>query len=362
VGEEGSQISKTAGEVILAGGLQDNGDIACKIALGFDIELILVSSNRPAESFLGPWRRFDGGDGGFTPVLNIDGFSGQRIAGDLTEQVEALIVHSNNPGASPPRHSTLLVDRSSSSAGYKFNWHGTVPVPGSQDETFTRIVFSAVAEPRWVDSDYYIVAVGGANTGKRGELWALALNQQGDAAWHLLWTFGGGISDAASYDGRHVYAGVGGSIFVVDAQKSLAGHGSADEQVVTAPPGHVDRFAIGNGVHHAIWGDNMIITDQSQLSPLHLGWHPLPAPKDDFFGLAVDPTTPGPTLYAAGERTIYSSADGGKTWQKDASGLPAGAACTDLRFLQDPLSDRRFLFLSTYGRSVWQAEIDPSRG
>ena len=97
-----------------------------------------------------------------------------------------------------------------------------------------------------------------------------------------------------------------------------------------------------------------------------LGWLPLGAnpevprglglPDERLTALEVDGSTFPPTLFVACDRHAYISRDGGDTWKFATKGLPANAHCRDLRLAEEP-TGARFLYLGTYGRSVWKASL-----
>jgi hypothetical protein len=61
-------------------------------------------------------------------------------------------------------------------------------------------------------------------------------------------------------------------------------------------------------------------------------------------------------LFAATERDVFASSDGGVSWSDASVGLPVAANCTDLR-IGDDGDGGRSLYLTTYGRSAWRAKI-----
>jgi hypothetical protein len=78
-------------------------------------------------------------------------------------------------------------------------------------------------------------------------------------------------------------------------------------------------------------------------------------PGHAYFGLECDDT--GGQLFAAADNLVFVSRDGGATWLNCSSGLPKQPHCSDLRFARDS-SDTGWLYVSTFGRSVWQAVTD----
>jgi hypothetical protein len=88
------------------------------------------------------------------------------------------------------------------------------------------------------------------------------------------------------------------------------------------------------------------------------GWDTLSGglPNEKFFALEADRTASPKTIFAATDAGVYVSGDNGDTWQSASQGLPKRPHCADLRFVTQS-SGEHYLYLSTYGRSVWQAQL-----
>jgi hypothetical protein len=71
--------------------------------------------------------------------------------------------------------------------------------------------------------------------------------------------------------------------------------------------------------------------------------------------IACDPQTDPPTLFAATANHVFVSRDEGATWQGANLGLPKSVVCQDIRLTINPV--RSFLSLSTWGRSLWIADL-----
>jgi hypothetical protein len=74
------------------------------------------------------------------------------------------------------------------------------------------------------------------------------------------------------------------------------------------------------------------------------------------FALETNWTTSPRAVFAATDGNIYVSRDNGNTWQLARQGLPRRPHCSDLRFVIQG-DGARYLYLSTYGRSVWRARL-----
>lgn len=80
-------------------------------------------------------------------------------------------------------------------------------------------------------------------------------------------------------------------------------------------------------------------------------------PQASFVTLEADPTTVPPTLFAALADRVIMTDNGGSSWRDASHGLPTHAHCTDLRFAREQ-DGGHYLYLSTYGRSIWRAPMN----
>ena len=79
-------------------------------------------------------------------------------------------------------------------------------------------------------------------------------------------------------------------------------------------------------------------------------------PNENFHAMDTDWTRHPKPLFVSTDGAIYRSDDNGQTWQNQSSGLPKRPHCGDLRFVLTPKNER-YLYLSTYGRSVWRTLV-----
>jgi hypothetical protein len=77
--------------------------------------------------------------------------------------------------------------------------------------------------------------------------------------------------------------------------------------------------------------------------------------KSSFFGLEAIQDRDRLILFVTTDDRVYMSEDAGDTWVQASGGLPTRAHCGDLRI--GKLGGRSVLLLGTYGRSVWQANL-----
>jgi len=82
----------------------------------------------------------------------------------------------------------------------------------------------------------------------------------------------------------------------------------------------------------------------------------LKLPFEPIHGLDINRLGAPVMLAAATESSVYVSPDAGDNWLQYNVGLPRSPHCSDLRF--GVLEGRQKLYLSTWGRSVWMADID----
>ena len=83
-------------------------------------------------------------------------------------------------------------------------------------------------------------------------------------------------------------------------------------------------------------------------------WNAVAFVQEIFYALEMDRTTK--VLFAATDSRVYLSRDNGDSWQSASHGLPRRPHCADLRFVAQP-DGARYVYLSTYGRSVWRAKL-----
>jgi hypothetical protein len=79
-------------------------------------------------------------------------------------------------------------------------------------------------------------------------------------------------------------------------------------------------------------------------------------PGTPYFGMTNDWTVNPKTLYIATDKDVYVSRHSGNNWEKFSSGLPRRCHASDLRFIVNQ-DGSRYLYLSTFGWSVWRARL-----
>lgn len=228
-------------------------------------------------------------------------------------------------------------------------------------------IFERVEQPSWNDPDgqpmYGVGAV-------RQSVYGLV----GDAnAANTHWVYIGSVpteldyvSAVSSRTGEFIFAGsVGGRMFRLnpgpDSDLNV-------EELTVVPLG-----ASGADPNRAI--TRIVIADQDtafasfneagQASGSVLRWDgsewalvPDGFPNEFIYAMEIDATGDAgatPAVYIATDNKVYGSADLGSTWQEVSAGLPKRPHGSDLRLVQD--ENGTHLYLSTYGRSLWRADL-----
>jgi hypothetical protein len=187
----------------------------------------------------------------------------------------------------------------------------------------------------------------------------------GNAEWQLIATLplqsGDSITSIASLRGDQVFAGTQQSrIF------SFAPFQTPFELVVSpADKGMVhDIVVVRDALAFALYDGPVT---QAILQSEFFNWDPLGSNEnvarglnldgtENFTGLTIDRVTSPPTLFACTDTRVFVSRDEGDTWLLAPTQLPSRVHCTSLA-IGAARPSGRYLYLSTYGRSVWQAKI-----
>jgi hypothetical protein len=69
-------------------------------------------------------------------------------------------------------------------------------------------------------------------------------------------------------------------------------------------------------------------------------------------------TTEDRILYTATDNRVFASFDNGDSWYEASIGLPSRPHNADLRYVFTNEGEG-YLYLSTFGRSVWRTQIFP---
>jgi hypothetical protein len=300
---------------LIASGTQDNGNV-----------FYFIGSSEPA------WTSFDGGDGRITAFL-----------------ANGALVHNNN-GDDRPRLS--LWD------GSTFQSRGVILYGGAG--VLHSPIFERVEQPAYRNAEGRLMY---GTAGIANSVYGLFGDENGDnTAWEHLADVASGnfvISAVASRDGTAVFVGtLGGLLFLVDSSSDVP---VALPNVALSNPDGDPAFMINRIVvaSAACAFASFNSVDSSSTSAV-LRWDgeswTIVAggfPGSTIYAMEIDTTGDVPVLYIAVDASVYGSADLGETWTDVSAGLPRRCHTSDLRFYQDRTG--HYLYLSTFGRSVWIA-------
>lgn len=330
----GSAGASAALPVAVATGLQDNGNVMCTL--------------QP----LTPWRKVDWGDGGWNAVL-ADGTLVRNVMGEPVADAAGAI-----PVTRP------------------------APDPGG--------VVGPVGEPVLVPTSRNadgssMLAVCATGTSVYGLF--------GDGAtppthtFELLGTLPAGqtVTAVGSVLGFQVLVGTqAGRLYVIDTAA-----GTVTEQPVQLPKTGPGRVMAGGAVVRVVGfadGTQLVVlvgavqTRTGPVSPVPppplpllpttyvlsyggASWSPtlgLGLPNEPIYGCTTveAPNTRLPRgVLVALDSTAYVSRDDGQTWQRAGAGLPVRPHCADLRYAANPTDIGGTIYLTTYGRSLWRADL-----
>jgi len=232
---------------------------------------------------------------------------------------------------------------------------------GENNHDFVVEPVSVCVLPSRFDRNQLILAVGGVLDRVYG---LFSDNRSAPSRhWELLGTVNIDAADfitaVASYDGQTILIGTNtGRIFhfrpgsaPAEMQPSPAAAAIVMHLLVNAANApSLDAYAIcfdnagdAGRIIHLVNGS----VDANQGS-----WNTIGRPSGDpLWDLAVNWGVPRPTLYVTNNVGVFASRDHGVTWFAASNGLPAEPQCEDLRIFEGKL------FLGTWGRSAWVADL-----
>jgi len=239
---------------------------------------------------------------------------------------------------------------------------GSPAVPSGS--TFNNPFVEPVLRPafRRTDVDQTMIAVAAYDISEPvQDLWGLFTDDDGgNPFWDFLATvnvpFRGSVTAAGSDNGFTVLAGSqNGLIFSVDTQSGEVNAMAFDP--FTLVSGQVFQLAFLNGgVAIARYQNALLRFTPSQGRWAAIEADGLPSDEGPFYFIAVDTTRDPNILYAATDYGVHASWDAGVNWLPVSQGLPAHCHPSTLRFVA-PLSGSRELYLFTFGRSAWRADL-----
>jgi hypothetical protein len=327
---------------LIGGGLQDNGNVWCGLVSGFH-----------------EWQKAEGGDGGWVAFIKHSG--GQLLANTMGEGVERFGWKANSfseDGTVP----LLTVYGNVDTDGLKGPVAEAVPRPRYRNDAGE--LMHAVCAPAMVRAADIMRPIPLELDGKDAQSRVIFGLFGGDSTPFLYWhdigrlpPYTAAISALGTDDGSVVYAGTGdGRIFAL----SVGGGPPLElnvEAPLDSPRGWISRIVAYKQTACAIMysgaGAYVLRLDSFTWRILR---GPLELPFEPIHGLDINRMGATVTLAAATESSVYVSPDFGDNWLQYTVGLPRSPHCSDLRF--GAVEGRQFLFLSTFGRSVWMADLD----
>jgi hypothetical protein len=361
-GQSGSFSASAEVEGLIAGGTQDNGNIY---------------------TVIGPnaieWRQTDGGDGGRNLLVGPGRFlrsynteprirAEHWVPNELVPDIGSNCVYTDGDGKEQKPDSVVPV---------------TAPKPPTTTDAcgLANPLMVDIRSPKFSRRFRDMIALAAVGTDVYGLFtnWVLCFMQSRRPLlhWDYLGSIDsrfGDISALASVDGNGIFVGTTqGAMFAMAAPRFIANEISVSYPKFPDPSfkpvikriavlSDFEAFAIyntkdfvGGTIGHILrfTGHNwfeVVATDLSPISRLNAFANPLNA-------LEADWTTVPLTLFVCTDRVVVMSDDLGQTWHDASKGLPQQPNCTDLRFVRYD-DGSHYLYLSTYGRSIWRARMN----
>jgi hypothetical protein len=297
---------------LVAGGTQDNGNVYCDL-----------NDERKY------WRALDDGcDGGNVQFLD-----------DV-----ASVVRTTN--TQPAIHISSWNGATRRFVSAATGYGDVVPVDGTASGLQTS-VFAHVVAPSWSRNEELMYACAALGN----DVYGLFAKSDGTGA-HLtkLATVANPVGTLASYDGSSVLAGTNpAGILRIDSAT-----GTITTQTIpsglTGPNTGIRRLQVTPDRAFALHSDLTLLrwtgTDWMSVSSGHLTF-------------ALHPNPGSRRVFAASVSRVDTSEDDGVTWASASVGLPRSPNCADMAVAPDGAGGH-VLYLATYGRSVWQAQVDYS--
>jgi hypothetical protein len=334
-------VSKThPGQIAV--GLQDNGNVHC---------MLLPTAT--------PWLPIDGSDGGWNAFLAdgalLHNSMGRAVAVTQFNATGDVVYTAVVPITQP------------------------VPIPTGLNGP----VGEAVVRPSYRNAARQVMHAVAAS---KNDVFGLYVDDVSSPRyqWQLIGSIPAGevVAGLASYHGGTIFVGTQGvigtslaEIYVLDSKQGTALKLSIDlpkpSPTAKLSGGNIPRivmftdrdvFALMNNVVATDSGKvNSTVTSSYVLRLDGLKWVVTPGmglTNEQMLGLeavAVPNSHFSRALFVSTDEYVYTTRDDGATWQRCSLGLPRNPHCADLR---SAASDSgAYLYLSTYGRSVWVAPL-----
>jgi hypothetical protein len=208
-----------------------------------------------------------------------------------------------------------------------------------------------------------------------GEKWpnivfGIFANQEGQGMhYEFLWSFTlelGDLSTLASKDGVVIFIGTNrGIIFKID---TISGRINMLPVSILKDLFYGDDDTIITNI--VIYDDNLAFATVSRSKNTknyvlrwngstwnRVGQRSILPDNKIFNGIEIDWSANPIKLFIATDNILYVSQDNGDEWSIASNGLPKNPHNTHLYFVFEP-TGRKCLYLSTYGRSVWRANLN----
>lgn len=338
---------------LLAGSLQDNGDIYTPLYITTD-----------------PWRSLDDGDGVMTTFVGSGELMRQNDTLQLKDSSGKVVEFGRKVRAARWNSVERKFHDLAMFPDLPLNL-GVVPVDGTGDGLAVpdgqdgQELIEAVATPTFANAQGEpMVAVGVS------ALTVFGMFAKSDGTFH--WQQLGAVPSlnpppffatavAAVPNGTSVFVGMNtGKVFRLDLDAPGFPVTDLSDSTVSV---QVTRFAaFAPDRAFLIAGVGVFHRDAAGWTPLTGKVLPggvsatLPVGQQ-YNALAADPTTTPPTLYVATASQVLRSEDSGETWFDFTGGLPKAPSCDDIRWVQES-SGVTFLYLATFGWSVFRCPLN----
>jgi hypothetical protein len=377
---------------IIGGGLHDNGNVYCTL---------------DAQGIRTPWKKLDFGDGGEVVCTSIEDLIIHSCSWQENETKERfatwdipeykLVTKGYIPVRSPslsreepgPVISEFIPWARIESV---FNPHyrnkaeqlmfavavadpltpHTEAVPGTSAQVFglfagsdgNDIHWEPIIDPNWT---YPWGTYGGGTAGLPGGTYRGGGSGAGSGFVEFKWWF----RAAGSFDGHRVFFSTQDSenttrIYTLRPKDgTVQGPFSLPPHLMLPEGGVITQFAVLSDkvalatYNYAVTGAGYLIRTRNSGEDWEKvdGFPLVPATGTRYlFGLDYDYTTSPKTLYVSTETSVWVSKDNGLTWNDFSNGLPECPNCGDLRYVE-LLDGTRFLYLGTWGWSVWRIRL-----
>jgi len=318
----------------LAGGLQDNGDVYSVAGPGGG----------------GPWTQLDGGDGGYNLFVGTSRKDLVQVCNSCGTNPPVRDYYWNPTLASFQGGDVIPIRNQGSSVDAK----GIFQKKGGGGA----IILAKVTSPgqyRLNSSNqlmYALAAVAGLPY-----VWGLFAN---DDSSDMHWEQIAKVTIAPTDQISAIGSGVGSEVFVGTNSGRIfkilifpTNPQPNYEATINgfAPPGSITQFLQTPDTSRVfiVKGNYLLQWVGTSLYCLNVPPAP-PLPNDEIiYGLALD--WQGQRLWVSNQNSVFLTPDWGVHWSNISEGLPASPSCGDLRYTKP------YLFLATYGRSVWHTNV-----